>query len=321
MPVDTAVPVLAGSGLLPDWVFTLDAQVYTLQDFLPCREPGITLLCDLTANPQTLRLFSSVYFYSTRFHPLSLFDRLDSAGLLPTGLPPRGSVGVSAVEAALAITQGPVLFTGLDFSYTKNQTHARGAPFHLTLLHRCTRVNPCGMDAFRSLMERPLLRLAGKDGQPVLTDLVLRSYASQLQTVNAANLRSHDLSRQGLPVGADRVDTLKQLAEFCDHATDHHGMQVAPVEVNGLRSRPDVSSLQGFCNRELSLLAEVSRSIGATGRGLEKVLDPVEYLHLSLPEVNPDRRLSSSNRSRIDAKARMLSVYLQRTLAALTSST
>jgi len=317
MSVDTAAPVLAAAALLPDWILTLDAQLYTLQDFLPCRDSRIALLCDLTSNPQSLRLFPNLFFFSTRFHPLSLFDRLESAALLPSSLPPRGSVGVSAVEAALSITTGPVLFTGLDFSYPRNQTHARGAPFYLNMLQSCTRLQPCGMSAFQILLARPRLWLHGKGGQRLLTDLVLHSYARQLCTVNANCSRSFDLSAEGLPVGAGRIDTLAELIDLCGEVPGAEAAEAGTVERSGIRQKPDSLSVQRFCEQEQELLFEVVRSIAGPEPVLSEALAPVEYLHLSLPEANPDRTLSPQNLSRIEAQARLLSLYLQRTRTAV----
>jgi len=320
MSVDTAVPVLASAAMLPDWVFTLDAQLYTLQDFIPCRDSRITLLCDLTSNPQSLRLFPGLFFFSTRFHPLSLFDRLESAALLPSSLPPRGSVGVSAVEAALSLTTGPVLFTGLDFSYPQNQTHARSSPFHLAVLHSCTRLRPCGMKVFETLLARPRLWLRGKGGRRLLSDLVLHTYARQLRTVNADSSRSYDLSAEGLPVGAERIDTLAKLIDLCSGAAGAEAAEAGRVLRSGNRPRPTSDSVRRFCQKEQGFLASVIRSIGESDRVLSQALAPVEYLHLSLPEVDPERTLSPPNLSLIEGQARLLSLYLARTRAALADS-
>jgi hypothetical protein len=321
LSVDTALPVLAEAELVPDWVLTLDAQLYTLQDFIPCRDSRITLLCDLTSNPLVLRLFPEIFFFSTRFHPLSLFDRLETAALLPSSLPPRGSVGVSAVEAALSVTTGPVLFTGLDFSYPRNQTHARSTPFHLTTLRSCNRLQPCGMNIFKTLLARPRLWLNAAGGGRVLTDLVLHSYARQLRTVIADSARGFDLSAEGLPSGAQRIETVSQLVDLCTHVPETSAGKAGSASApgSGIRPRPGKPSVRRFCKREEGLLSEVVRSIAETGRVLPTALAPVEYLRLSLPEVDPDRASSPSNLSRIEAQARLLSLYLQRTRGALGS--
>lgn len=318
MCVDTALPVLAGAALLPDWVFTLDAQLYTLEDFIPSRDSRIALICDLTSNPLVLRLFPKLFFCATRFHPLSLFDRLETASLLPSSLPPRGSVGVSAVEAALSVTSGPVLFTGLDFSYTGNQSHARGAPSHLRMLRGCRRLQPCGMILFEALLARPRLWLSGKGGHRVLTDLVLRSYAGQLRSVCERTPGCFDLSPEGLPVGAERINRLSRLIDLCSPAEGIGAAARSAVEPPK-RPKAGPEAVQRFCEQEQELLAEVERSITESGRITPDALQPVEYLLLPSPQADPGQRLSAQNLSELGKTAATLRMYLQRTGLALTS--
>jgi hypothetical protein len=320
MCVDTALPALAAADLPPDWVFTLDAQLYTLEDFIPSRDSRISLICDLTSNPAVLRLFPKLFFCATRFHPLSLFDRLETATLLPSSLPPRGSVGVSAVEAALSITSGPVLFTGLDFSYTGNQSHARGTPSHLRMLQGCRRLQPCGMILFETLLARPRLWLADKGGNRVLTDLVLRSYAGQLRSVCEQSPGCFDLSPVGLPVGAERIARLSELLDLCSRRQGTaRGTGAAPKAA--VRSpkhlKAGAETVERFCEREQELLSRVERSIAESGRIPPEILLPVEYLLLSTPQADPGQQLSARNLSRIEKLAGMLRNHLERTRLAL----
>jgi hypothetical protein len=323
MAVDTSLPVLSEADLLPDWVFTLDAQIYTILDFIPCRDPRIKLLCDLTSNPQSLRLFPELFFFATRFYPLQLFDRLESAELLPTPLQPRGSVGVSAVEAALLMTKGPVLFTGLDFSYPQGQTHARGAPSQRAMHLKCTRIKACGMSAFETLLTRPRLWLEGKRGKRLLTDLVLQSYARQLRSIIADSPRTFDLGPEGLPVGAQKIRSFAELDQICIPS---------PPREDGVRSRASthrvhdrkrvVEQVRTFCEKEQSLVSQAVRKLAEPGGEKADRLHPqveaVEYLLLSLPEADPAKVLTSQNLKTVEARAQLFWSYLQRTHAELT---
>ncbi len=312
MAVDTSLPVLKQADLLPDWVITLDAQIYTILDFIPCRDPRIKLLCDLTSNPQSLRLFPELFFFSTRFHPLQLFDRLESAGLLPTPLQPRGSVGVSAVEAALLMTKGPVLFTGLDFSYPQGQTHARGAPSQRAMHLNCTRIRPCGMSVFETLLARPRLWIEGKRGKRLLSDLVLHSYARQLHSIVAESPRTFDLGPEGLPVGAQRIRSFSELDRICSQGSKPRSDTPSPSLGNrarsgaGTRSAHDrkrvAEQVRTFCEKEQALVSQSA----------------VEYLLLSLPEVDPEKVLTSQNLKTVEARARLFCSRLQRTRNELT---
>jgi hypothetical protein len=322
--VDTALPVLAAAKLPPDWVFTLDAQIHTLRDFLPFRDARIRLLCDLTSNPQSLRLFPDLFFFSSRFHPLSLFDRLEAARLLPSHRAPRGSVGVAAVEAALTITAGPVLFTGLDFSYPGGKTHVRGAPLHLALLEHCGRLRSCSQAVFEILAARPRLRVKDKNGNPALSDLVLQSYAHQLQAISreSGSGRCFDMGVQGLSLGARRIESLPQLLDLCDSWDDRRGGRdlqqrtaagAEPTAMAEATVKADtaVEAVISFCEQEQQLLAAVAQS--KTAAVLKRAVSPVEYLLLSLPVADPDRQFSALEIGQIQAEARLLSVCLQRT--------
>jgi hypothetical protein len=323
MAVDTSLPVLSEADLLPDWVFTLDAQIYTILDFISCRDPRIKLLCDLTSNPQSLRLFPELFFFSTRFHPLRLFDRLASTGLLPTLLHPRGSVGVSAVEAALLITKGPVLFTGLDFSYPQGQLHARGAPSQRAMHLKSTRIQPCGMSAFETLLARPRLWLEGKRGKRLLSDLVLHSYARQLYSTIAGSPRTFDLGQEGLPVGAQRINSLSELDRICIPSPPR-GDRASSGD--GTRRDQDrkrvVEQVCSFCEKEQALLSQAVRDLSEPGGKEADRLHPhveaAEYLLLSLPEIDPQKVLASKNLKNVEARAGLFCSHLRRTRNELT---
>jgi hypothetical protein len=324
MAVDTALPVLLAAGIIPDWVFTLEAQIYNLDDFLPCHDPGLKILCDLTSNPQTLRLFPRLHFFCSRFHPLRLFDRLEASGLLPTVLAPRGSVGVAAVEAALSLTDGPVLLAGLDFSYPHGQTHSRGAPVHLAMQRTCTRLQPFGMRMLEALDERPRLLLSGKAQKPVVTDLVLRSYALQLASIVGGSPRVFDLSREGLPTGARPLEDFKQLDRICSPPAKHRTHPARPPQrtsKSGRDSKAATGRVLAFCRREMELLDAACGKIhtflaqdsSEKPEVLAEMLTETEYLMLSVPEVDPQRLFSPSNLKAAASAARFFISRLQRT--------
>jgi hypothetical protein len=307
LSVDTALPVLLDSGISPDAVFMLEAQLANLQDFLPYPGVFLPLVCDLTASPQVIRRLSgnSLYFYSSRFYPLSLFERLRSHHLLPTPIDPLGSVGVAAVSAALAISGGPVLLTGLDFSYLDGKTHARGAPFNRLMYQNAFRYRPAGMKSFQAVQDRPLLRLTGKNGRPVLSDLVLQGYALKLQEIIAGSGRVFDLSARGLPSGA------RPLAPAgAGKAASIPALPAAiPPQPVGGDFRPTSQRVTAFLFGEEKLLASAaSGCLAALNSGLEasaesgdlqEKLKRVEYAYLDFPDFSPGMRLSAALLARL----------------------
>jgi hypothetical protein len=204
--VDTALPRLATEGLLPDVAVALEAQVANLRDFLP--PPSQTLLaCELSSLPSAARLFGSrVCFFSSEFAPLRLFSRMAGARILPCPFPALGSVGVAAVNAALHMTTGDVYLAGLDFSFPRSLTHARGTPYHLSALEQSSRLSPPDMPSFHALAARRRVRTADKNGHAVFSDSVLMSYRDGLRNViGRAGSRICDMSPGGLDLGAPRI--------------------------------------------------------------------------------------------------------------------
>jgi hypothetical protein len=201
--VDTALPVLACSGVRPDVVFVLEAQQANLYDFLPRPDPATPLIADLTAHPESVRLFRGpLAFVLSSFADLGLLRRLEESGLSPHRLPALGSVGVAACAVALELTDAEVWTCGLDFAFEGDKTHARGAPFHTFALLRSNRLAPALTATFAAIRRRPLQHRS-PGGQP--TDSVLASYAATLDALAAASERIAPLGPALPSVGdADR---------------------------------------------------------------------------------------------------------------------
>ncbi len=212
LAVDTAVGPLAAHGITPDFILAVESQQANAGDFLtppgpPRRRPH--LICDITAYPGVLHSAGTrgLSFVSSRFAPIALLERLFASGILPPEVPPLGSVGVLGVHLAARLTTDVVYFTGLDFSYDLERTHARGAPMQTLSLARRSRLDPSPF--FGMAVARPLLMLEGKGGRPARSDTVLLSYAEQLRSTIARLPEGsvYDLSPDlGLPNGAPPAD-------------------------------------------------------------------------------------------------------------------
>jgi hypothetical protein len=308
LAVDTALPALAEAGLAPDWVYALEAQHYNLEDFLPGRDPGLTLLCDLSSSPEVLRLFPRRRVFATRFHPLALFDRLEDCGLFPPELPPLGSVGVTAVQAALFLTAGPVLLAGLDFCYPDGRTHARGAPSHRRALAGCSRLAPLGSATLEALAARPRLQVAGKGGREYPSDLVLRSYALQLRALAESSGRLYDLGTEGLETGARVLRTEEEL-----EALLAAGPWPPAPPLRAFAPRPE--QVRDFLRREAALLRDAEQAL-VTALQAEAGLGPavarVDYILLATPEADPERLAERGNLALALANARWLRGRMER---------
>ncbi len=267
--VDTALPCLMTLGIHPDVVIALEAQAANLKDFVPGLAQETLLACDLSSFPVAARLAAGrLCFFSSVFAPLRIFERMEAAGLRPKAIPALGSVGVAGVHAALRLTRGEVFLTGLDFAFSKGRTHARGSPPHLRMLTDGTRISPVGLDAYRAIAGRPLVRAASKDGDRVLTDTVLQSYRDSLEAeAEGAVGRIADCGAWGLDLGIRRIP-------------------VNELEERLAVGRSSRARLQKDCTRRYRVEA-LPAFLASEGRLLERVIEETSR-YTSQGSVIPD---------------------------------
>jgi hypothetical protein len=285
--VDTALPALMAEGIIPDVVVALEAQTANLQDFLPARDDSIALACDLSSHPSINRLFTGrLFFFSSRFAELRLFDRLARTGLLPAPFPALGSVGVAAVHAGLRIGRAEVYLTGLDFSFPASRTHARGAPHHLAMLIGGSRTRPVGQDSFGSVAARALVQAPDKRGGRVATDRVLKSYRDTLQEeVKEHGDRVRDIGPLGLDLGVPRISR----AGFEEGLCRVPAASSARLLIDPGRGF-SAGTMRGFLLEEKALLQQAmdsARQAAATGlvsQACRALIAEVDYAWVHFPD-------------------------------------
>jgi hypothetical protein len=345
LAVDTAVAPLAARGITPDFILAVESQQANATDFLSPLDargsfeeqaeiaqqsegPEIArphLICDITAYPGVLHRadVAGLTFVSSRFAPTALLERLSVSGLLPPEVPPLGSVGVLGVHLAAHLTTNAVYFTGLDFSYDLERTHARGAPMQALSLARRTRLDPSPF--FGMALARPLLTIDGKDGRPVRSDTVLLSYAEQLRsTVSRLPEGSvYDLSPdRGLPNGAPAIGGPLPAAG----ATG--GETTRSPRTAGAGPPADAGVVDAYLDREATLLSELVLKlrdvIARAGTSAEvssddyaavrSLLADLDYVYLDFPDPPAATRsfLGRVLLSALDYEGRLRRVKLMR---------
>jgi hypothetical protein len=294
LATDTALGTLLAYSLVPDLIFSLEAQFFNIQDFILDQSINIPILCDLSVTPQVLRLFKAAYFFSSQFYNLEILERLKQHNLLPVTIPPLGSVGIAAVYCALQITNAPVLLAGLDFSFGGKKTHAKNTIFHKLMLINSERFCPSEQINFKALLKRPLLSLNDKTGKPILSDLIFHSYLESLsRLISLYPERVYDLSPLGIASGAKPGHDLSLLKDLLPNYEKENSRLVdrqIPPEAAGYSP----NSLVQFFNEEekllkealeitYSLLKEKKRDSGVLDGSSFAKLKAVDYTYFHLP--------------------------------------
>jgi hypothetical protein len=179
---------------------------------------------------------------------------LGAAGLLPTSIPPLGSVGVAALNVALSITKAPVVLAGLDFGYVDGRTHARNTPAHTWLMQKSGRIFPPEQGNLSMILKRPLMKGLTGDNKPILTDMVLRGYADLARQQIGSEDRVYTLGGQGIPNGAKVLKDAGDLKKILDTCMKP---KAASFEARTFKN----GDIRLFAENELKRLESVSRQL------------------------------------------------------------
>jgi hypothetical protein len=279
--VDTALSPLKERNIKPDLVVALESQHWNLRDFIGCGGWELPVAMDLSALPATAGFLGGRSFlFVTPWTSLSLFDRMRTAGLLPEALPPLGSVGLTAVAAALRVSSGPVVIGGIDFSFTLDRFHARSTPGHLDRLGRQNRF--LGLISAETAFRRGVFAGTSKSGMPVRSDPAMQTYRDLFSREFAGETRLRDIIGPGLPLG---IRALSPEAAFTLLRSSPHPASPPP---EGGKKRPPAEAVESFILRERQTLLTLRRILtGETAlvsEQLDALLDECDYLWAHFPE-------------------------------------
>lgn len=208
--VDTALPILSAHHLIPDLVVALEGQIANLQDFIPDASKVPALAYDISSNPVVPRSCSKakLWTFSSHFAEGKHWQKLEEANLLPTVIPPLGSVGVSALYLCQFIAKKQVYLTGLDFGFGPGLTHGVHSPSYLRYLKSMNRLTG-SFSEVTSLSEKTVI-VAGLNEQKIFTDPVLTSYRDSLNEVISylvsLGLQLYDIRSSGLELDVQRLE-------------------------------------------------------------------------------------------------------------------
>ena len=132
----SSVDYLIYHGLIPDIIVTTDPGYYAGLHLR--RTENIPLASPLTANIASNRIHSSIIPLNQHsFIENNIFDNRDSF----LSLPANGTVAGTALYFSSAITSGPVLISGLDFSFIDILSHSRPHSFDTLLESSSSKTN------------------------------------------------------------------------------------------------------------------------------------------------------------------------------------
>lgn len=240
LAVDAAAPALLPD-IVPDAIVLVESQYWIDAAFIGLRSNApskthaalrtIPLFADITASPRALRAAGSqIFHFCTDYAPLHYLTRIYSA-LQPLVLQPMGSVGLTAVQLALRLTQPdiPVFHTGLDFTWQDGLTHARGSSPVKKLFTEITRTE----SLYKLNVPPDVRRIRGKQGRSYRTTTILSGYAELYRHAFADNSRIIDIGQRGCTLSDRQPETseheaAQQLAAYTAAQMEKAKVTAAP---------------------------------------------------------------------------------------------
>lgn len=150
--VDTAYSFLIENEIEPEYVVTIDAQLWSLYHFIGKISQKTALVSDLTSLPQIAQRFQRVVWCAGT-HPLC------QTAALFLNLPPLNTAGGNVATAALSFARlfhpKTINAVGVDFSYPRGKCYCRGSWLPQRWLNRCDRLNTVDSENEELLQSRP----------------------------------------------------------------------------------------------------------------------------------------------------------------------
>lgn len=220
---DTSLKVLLKSGIIPDGVYTLDAQMNSLFHFLGEDTSNIPIFADLVTAPYLLDCLvkSNVVFSTTAKYINEATGNLrrevtaggefadewmGEIGDIQSG----GSVATTAFDALRYMGCQNVFFVGQDLAYTGREIHSTGTHHNekwLGLLNRRLSLEKINEAVVR---KRDTRYVESIDGSTVLTDYVLDLYRSWFEEAGSSltDMRMVNVGSKGAKIkGIENIST------------------------------------------------------------------------------------------------------------------
>jgi len=184
--VDTVLGTLAARDIVPDVIWSMDAQLVNARDFLPWRWDDAAIVADLSAATSILRRAApeNRFVFATRYAELGLFSDPELRHLF-TGIEtyePRGSVVPSIAEYLIGATEvARVLCIGVDFWYRSPRSHARASAIDRAFRREMTRLRR--RDGFAEVEQRLRVETRLESGHAASADAALVDHAEQLRAL------------------------------------------------------------------------------------------------------------------------------------------
>lgn len=308
--VDAAAAPLLDNGITPDAIIAVEGQQVIEHSYIgtPANSKCL-LIMDLVSRNHIPYITKGKYsFFVSNYADMNFFELLKNYNLLPPVIKPLGSVGLVSMEIALKLRKDintPVLFSGLDFSYSIGITHAKGTASHKALLSSTSKLK--SVFNISSAFSTGTSSIICANGKKMITSKALESYALLFNENFEDEQNIFDIRTSGINLTSAKAD----LDHFIESLPAN--LHSNSYELNLNYQAIPKSSITSFLQNEKQALEELKdlftyadnsalrKKDISLNEQIDSILTNREYLFIHFPDaVGPTNPQSYYNRIRIE---------------------
>lgn len=308
--VDAAAAPLLDNGITPDAIIAVEGQQVIEKSYIGTpSDSKCLLIMDLVSRNHIPYITKGKYsFFVSNYADMNFFELLKNYNLLPPVIKPLGSVGLVSMEIALKLRKDiniPVLFSGLDFSYSIGITHAKGTASHKALLSSTSKLK--SVFNISSAFSTGTSSIICANGKKMITSKALESYALLFNENFEDEQNIFDIRTSGINLTSAKAD----LDHFIESLPAN--LHSNSYELNLNYQAIPKSSITSFLQNEKQALEELKdlftyaensafrKKDISLNEQIDSILTNREYLFIHFPDaVGPTNPQSYYNRIRIE---------------------
>ncbi len=200
--VDTALSTLMSSGIMPDFVFSLDSQLSNLKDFYGTDTSNLTLIADVVVSPGITYNHTGNLFFSKTSH-IEVIDKKNyefsnefvlylekNLNYTFLGLESGGSVSTNLLHLSMLMESSHIFLIGIDLGYPYLVSHLPGSPHHQWFVSSSSFLNTTETHFF-DVIFRDFIELRGVSSEKCVSHKIMEVYKTWFESI----AKTADISR------------------------------------------------------------------------------------------------------------------------------
>ncbi len=294
--VDAELHQLLALDIKADFVVCEESQSIISRAFTGAQKKFDFLLCSVTSTPTVSRIKpNNTYFYTSMYSDTTFLSNLVHNEILPEPIAPLGSVGLVAMELALRMRANesvPIYLCGLDFSFSKGNTHGLETLHDKTRRSKNNRIT--SFSSFESCFNNDSTTIVDQNNQIKFTTSTLKSYAELFIYLFSKKCNVFSVTGQGYNLNLE-INAVPDCCSGDIKTADEQSFYKSKIIKWLNQEKQALSELRDIFTNKISLSESQKQEL------IPALLFNREYLFLHFPDgYNPNLSQGFLNRVRIE---------------------